>query len=148
MDEDGRRLPLIKVVGPCAAGKTTLTNRLRALGYNARQIAQEHSEVPDMWRRIHPPDVLIYLDARDETLLRRRPKATLPALLPRQRRRLAHARAHADLVVETDDLTPEEVLARVVAFLEQHGIPRGAPLPPQRAGHLRTSGEDISTSAS
>ena len=131
-------LPLIKVVGPCAAGKTTLTNRLRALGYNARQIAQEHSHVPDMWRRIHPPHVLIYLDARDDTILRRRPKHALPALLPRQRARLAHARAHADLVVQTDDLTPDEVLARVVHFLERRRIPKGPPLPPQEAGRLRT----------
>ena len=134
-------LPLIKIVGPCAAGKTTLTDRLRALGYNARQIAQEHSNVPDMWRRLHPPDILIYLDARDETILRRRPKDVLPALLPRQRQRLAHARAHADLVVATDDLTPDEVLARVVEFLERRQVPKGPPLPPQRAGQLRTSGE-------
>jgi len=135
MNKEG--LPLIKIVGPCAAGKTTLTNRLRALGYNARQIAQEHSGVPDMWRRIHPPDVLIYLDAGDETILQRRPKEGLDVLLPRQRRRLAHARAHADLVVVTDNLTPAEVLARVLRFLEERGIPRGSPLPPQHAGQLR-----------
>ncbi len=125
------RLPLIKVVGPCAAGKTTLVNRLRALGYNARQIAQEHSGVPDMWRRIHPPDLLIYLDARDETLLRRRPSPTLAVILPRERERLRHARAHADLIVETDDLTPEEVRQRVLLFLRERAIPTGPPLPPQ-----------------
>lgn len=132
-----KTLPLIKVVGPCAAGKTTLTNRLRALGYNARQIAQEHSDVPDMWRRLHPPDLLIYLDASDETIVRRRPKEGLAVLLPRQRHRLRHARAHADLIVVTDDLTPEEVLAQVVRFLEERKVPRGDPLPPQQAGQLR-----------
>jgi len=84
-----------------------------------------------MWRRIHPPDVLIFLDARDETILKRRPGETLAVILPKERRRLAHARAHADLVVETDDLSPEEVLEKVVSFLESRGIPRGAPLPPQ-----------------
>ncbi len=130
-------LPLIKVVGPCAAGKTTLTNRLRQLGYNARQIAQEHSDVPDMWRRLHPPAVLIYLDARDETILKRRPGETLAVLLPRQRQRLAHARAHADLVVQTDGLTPEQVLQRVLTFLRKRDIPAGPPLPPQHAGKLR-----------
>lgn len=133
-----RRLPLIKVVGPCAAGKSTLTDRLRQLGYNARQIAQEHSDVPDMWRRIDPPDILIFLDASDETLLQRRPSATLAAILPRERQRLAHARAHADLIVETDNLTPEEVLERVVAFLRARGVPTGPPLPPQRPGQLRS----------
>lgn len=137
MTEQTKRLPLIKVVGPCAVGKSTLTDRLRQLGYNARQIAQEHSDVPDMWRRIDPPDVLIFLDARDDTLLQRRPSQTLAAILPRERRRLAHARAHADLYIRTDDLTPEEVLARVVAFLKARGIPAGPPLPPQRPGQLR-----------
>ncbi len=132
-------LPLIKIVGPCAAGKTTLTNRLRAAGYNARQIAQEHSHVPDMWRRLHPPDVLIYLDASDATILRRRPSKTLAVTLPKQRQRLAHARAHADLIVITDDLTPDEVYRRVVDFLEERGIPKGSPLPPQQSGHLQRS---------
>ncbi len=132
-------LPLIKIVGPCAAGKTTLTNRLRAAGYNARQIAQEHSHVPDMWRRLHPPDVLIYLDASDATILRRRPSKTLAVTLSKQRQRLAHARAHADLIVITDDLTPDEVYRRVVDFLEERGIPKGSPLPPQQSGHLQRS---------
>ncbi len=132
-----RHLPLIKIVGPCAAGKTTLTNRLRAAGYNARQIAQEHSHVPDMWQRIHPPDILIYLDASDTTILRRRPSQTLAVTLPKQRERLAHARAHADLIVITDDLTPEEVYQQVVAFLEAKGVPKGPPLPPQQSGHLQ-----------
>lgn len=126
-----KELPLIKVVGPCAVGKSTLTDKLRALGYNARQIAQEHSGVPDMWRRIHPPDVLIYLDARDDTLLQRRPSKTLAVILPRERERLAHARAHADLIVQTDELTPDDVLARVLSFLKERGIPAGPPLPPQ-----------------
>ncbi len=130
-------MPLIKIVGPCAAGKTTLTDRLRAAGYNARQIAQEHSEIPDMWRRLHPPDVLIYLDAADETLLRRRPSETLAVVLPKQRRRLAHARSHADLIVVTDELTPDEVFRRVVRFLEERGIPKGPPLPPQQSGRLK-----------
>jgi len=131
------RLPLIKVVGPCAAGKSTLTDRLRRLGYNARQVAQEHSDVPDMWQRIDPPDILIFLDARDETLLQRRPSQTLAALLPRERRRLAHARAHADLIIITDELTPDEVMAEALAFLKARGVPAGPPLPPQRPGQLK-----------
>lgn len=133
----GRRLPLIKIVGPCAAGKSTLADRLRQLGYNARQIAQEHSDVPDMWRRIDPPDILIFLDASDDTLLKRRPSATLAAILPRERQRLAHARAHADLIIVTDHLTPDEVAAEAVRFLRSRGIPTGPPLPPQRPGQLR-----------
>lgn len=134
-----KRRPLIKVVGPCASGKTTLADRLRAAGYHARQIAQEHSDVPDMWRRLHPPDILIYLDARDETILRRRPGETLAAILPRERKRLAHARAHADLVLETDALTPEEVFQRVVSFLRSLGVEPGTPLPFQDRARGRSS---------
>ena len=53
---------IIGVVGPCAAGKTTLVAALREMGYNVRHIAQEHSYVPYMWQRLAKPDLLIYLD--------------------------------------------------------------------------------------
>ncbi len=53
--------PLIGVVGPCAAGKTTLVSGLRQAGYEVRHIAQEHSYVADMWKRLTNPDILIYL---------------------------------------------------------------------------------------
>ena len=56
----------IKVVGPCASGKSSLTARLRELGYDAHSAAQDHSYVPDMWQRLNPPDVLIYLDVTVE----------------------------------------------------------------------------------
>ena len=54
---------LVKIVGVSAAGKSTLVEGLRQFGYNARPVAQEHSEVPDMWQRIRPPNWLIFLDA-------------------------------------------------------------------------------------
>ena len=63
----------VAVVGPCASGKSTLTAALRAAGYEARMPAQEHSYVPDMWRRLVDPDVLIYLDISYEALRERRP---------------------------------------------------------------------------
>ncbi|GAB4524014.1 MAG: hypothetical protein Kow0047_33870 [Anaerolineae bacterium] len=110
----------IKVVGPCASGKSVLVERLRAAGYDAHHCLQEHSYVPDMWRRIHPPDRLIYLDASLETAMRRRPRWDWsPQLWEEQQARLSHARAHCDLYVDTDPLTPDEVYARVVEFLEQ-----------------------------
>ena len=55
--------PKIGVVGPCAAGKTTLIAGLRNHGYTAKHIAQEHSYVPAMWQLLTNPDILIYLDA-------------------------------------------------------------------------------------
>ncbi len=108
----------VAVVGPCASGKSTLTAALRAAGYEARQPAQEHSYVPDMWRRLVDPDVLIYLDISYEALLERRPHFGERAYLEREKARLAHARAHADLVVDTSALAAEAVAAQVMSLLE------------------------------
>jgi chloramphenicol 3-O-phosphotransferase len=35
-----------------------------------------------------------------------------------QHQRLTHAHAHADFYIDTSRLTPEEVLAKVLAFLQ------------------------------
>ena len=108
----------VAVVGPCASGKSTLTAALRAAGYEARQPAQEHSYVPDMWRRLVDPDLLIYLDISYEALLARRPHFGEREYLEREKARLAHARAHADLVVDTSALAAEAVAAQVMSLLE------------------------------
>jgi hypothetical protein len=112
----------IKVVGPCASGKSMLALRLRALGYDATSAAQDHSYVPDMWRRLNPPDLLIYLDGSLETARRRRGDVSSPSrwdqdYLDEQTHRLRHARAHCHLYLSTDGLSEEEVLARVLEFL-------------------------------
>ena len=60
----------IVVVGPCAAGKSTLVAALRALGYDAHVSGQEHSEIATLWQRSQP-DVLIALDV-DITAVRDR----------------------------------------------------------------------------
>jgi hypothetical protein len=147
------RAPLIAVVGVCAAGKTTLVEGLRALGYNARQVGQEHSYVPYMWQRITRPDVLIYLHASYEVVARRREVDYDAAYWQEQERRLAHAAAHAHLVIDTDALTPEEVLARAVAFLESRSIgglaPRGLSDAPAKGGRLPCiSSRDMSSAES
>ncbi len=110
--------PLIGVVGPCGAGKSTLIAGLSRYGYTCRHIAQEHSYVPDMWFRLSHPDVLIFLNASYETTVKRRALNWTMEEYQEQQRRLAHARAHADLIVETDELSIEEVLGRVLEFLE------------------------------
>lgn len=112
----------VVVVGPDATGKTELVRRLRALGYNARSCAQDHSYVPDMWRRLARPDYLVYLDARLETIARRRAIDWGQDRLDALNARLAHARAHCDLFLPTDDLEPSEVVARVQAALSAAGI--------------------------
>ncbi|MFQ5592667.1 MAG: hypothetical protein ACE5HA_00735 [Anaerolineae bacterium] len=113
--------PKIAVVGPCGAGKTTLAQSLKALGYQVREPAQEHSGVPDMWRRMTAPDVLIYLDAELSTIAVRRRIQWGQDYLDRLRRRLRHARRHADLYLPTDGLTPQQVLQRAQRFLRSRG---------------------------
>lgn len=108
----------IGVVGPCAAGKTTLVGKLRNLGYTVRHIAQEHSYVPNMWKRIAKPDLLIYLDVSYPNTLQRKKLNWTYEEYQEQLERLAHARAHADLVIDTNQLSEEEVLQFALQFLE------------------------------
>ena len=101
---------VIGVVGPCAAGKSTLVSDLRARGYKARHIAQEHSYVQDMWKQISNPNILIYLDVSFEISMKRTDSNWARVIYENQIERLAHARNQADLYIDTDDLSPEEVL--------------------------------------
>ncbi len=114
--------PRVVVVGPDAAGKTELVRQLRALGYNVRTCAQDHSYVPDMWRRLARPDFLIYLDAQLETIARRRAIDWGQARLDALNARLAHARAHCDLYLSTDDLELSDVVAQAQRALSVAGI--------------------------
>jgi len=110
--------PLIAVVGVCASGKTTLVKALRAQNFRARQVSQEHSYVPDMWRRLTMPDLLIYLDASLETIRLRRKDDQWPKWIrDLQVGRLRHARSHCDLYLLTDSLTPVQVLQLTLGFL-------------------------------
>lgn len=111
--------PLIAVVGPCASGKSTLVRGLRRHGHNAREVNQEHSYVPTMWQRFTKPDLLIYLDVSQTAASERRSSEAEAAWWDALNQRLQHALRHADLYIETDDLTPAEVLDRTLSFLEQ-----------------------------
>lgn len=107
----------IAIVGPCGAGKSTLEANLTQYGYDARAIAQEHSHVQTMWRRVTQPDVVIYLDATLATINARRGVNWEQAYLDEMNRRLADARAHAHFYLDTNELTIEQVCARVIEFL-------------------------------
>lgn len=72
-----------------------------------------------MWQRLVDPDVLIYLDVSYEAYRQRRPKDDAgPEYLEMQRARLAHARANADLAVDTSELTAADVRAITLSFLD------------------------------
>jgi hypothetical protein len=90
---------------------------LERRGYRCRHIAQEHSYVQAMWQIIAMPDILIYLNASFETCTARRRLDWLEKDYGEQLRRLAHAREHANLIIETDRLTADEVLEKVLDFL-------------------------------
>jgi ABC-type cobalamin/Fe3+-siderophores transport system ATPase subunit len=108
---------LIGVVGPCGSGKSTLVAGLEKHGYRCRHIAQEHSHVKYMWQRITNPDVLIFLECSYENSTSRRKLNWLPADHEEQLRRLSHAREHADIVIDTNQITSEEVLAQTLVSL-------------------------------
>ena len=109
---------LIGVVGPCGSGKSTLIAGLEREGFRCRHIAQEHSYVQYMWKRITNPDLLIYLNSSFEVSTQHRKLNWNEAEYKEQLRRLDHARQHADLIIETDNLSPAEVLERALSFIK------------------------------
>jgi cytidylate kinase len=118
MDEPPGKKPLIGVVGPCGSGKSTLIAGLMKQGFPCRHIAQEHSYVQAMWRIITKPDVLIYLDASFPVSTARRKLNWQEKDHAEQLRRLAHARAHASLYIDTNGLTPEAILKKALEYLK------------------------------
>jgi len=112
---------LIGVVGPCGAGKSTLVSGLRALGYRAKHIAQEHSYSPLMWRKITHPDLLIYLDVSYPVTIARRRLDWNMSEYETQLSRLSVARQNADLYIQTDNLTIYQVQDIVLEFLRRQG---------------------------
>jgi len=118
MDEPPSKPLLIGVVGPCGSGKSTLIAGLNQCGYSCRHIAQEHSYVQAMWQIITKPNLLIYLHASFQNSTIRRKLNWLESDHTEQLRRLSHAREHANIIINTDDLTPEQVLQKALDFLK------------------------------
>ena len=112
------RTLVIGVVGPCGSGKSTLIKNLAPYPLTLKHISQEHSYVADMWQRLVHPNVLIFLDASYEVTVRRRRLDWSPADYQEQHHRLRHARQHADLYLQTDAMTPQEVAKAVLRFIE------------------------------
>jgi len=117
-EEPDSKIILVGVVGPCGSGKSTLIEGLESAGFRCRHIAQEHSYVPYMWQRITHPDLLIYLNSSFDVSTGRRKLNWSEAEYQEQLRRLAHARQHANLIIETDDLSSAQVLERTLNFIK------------------------------
>ena len=110
---------IIGVVGPCSAGKSTLVRGLERRGFqNARNIAQEHSYTPNMWERISNPDILIFLDVSYSVAQARRKLNWNLSEYETQKHRLRDARQHADFYLDTNPLSPPEVLSKVLSFFD------------------------------
>ena len=108
----------IVVVGPCAAGKSTLVSALRGLGYDAHVSGQEHSEIATLWQRSEP-DVLIALDVDISAVRARRGDGWPEWLHDLQVQRLAAASRAANFAIDTTLLSPQSVVDRVVAYLQR-----------------------------
>jgi deoxyadenosine/deoxycytidine kinase len=110
---------IVGIVGPCGSGKSTLIANLRRMEvpYRLHHIAQEHSYVVDMWQRLVHPDVLIFLDASFDVTIQRKKLDWTFDDYQEQHRRLSLARKYASLYLLTDNLTPQEVLDRVIHFI-------------------------------
>ena len=109
----------VVIVGPCAAGKSSLRDRLLARGFTqVRVVAQEHSGVRDLWKMRGYPEMLIFLDVEVATANARQGRSDwTPAAHAEQLNRLQHARAACNLYLPTDVLTPDEVADRVEQYM-------------------------------
>lgn len=117
LDEPDR----VVVVGPCASGKSTLVQGLREIGYDAFVCAQEHSDIPTLWRR-SSPSASLALDVDIDTLRRRRDEHWPESFLVRQHERLTDAYAGATALIDTSHLSSMEVLAKAAKALRGAGI--------------------------
>ena len=107
----------IAIVGVCASGKTTLVAGLKAAGYGAYNVAQEHSCIHNFWAK-HHPDLLVMIDVTMPAIHKRRVVYWDENRLATQHKRLADARAHANLYIQTDNFTADQVREQVITFIK------------------------------
>ncbi|MBP2631525.1 MAG: hypothetical protein H6Q70_2153 [Firmicutes bacterium] len=109
---------LVAIVGVCASGKTTLVKGLREAGIDAYNVAQEHSCIKKFWNR-KKPDLLVMIDATLSAIKKRRFVTWDEKRLEIQHERLRDARENANLYVQTDELSRDEVLQTILNFIRR-----------------------------
>jgi ATPase subunit of ABC transporter with duplicated ATPase domains len=114
----------VGIVGPCAAGKSTLIASLSGsyAEVELRHIAQEHSYVQTMWKQISKPRWLVFLDVSYPVTMQRKNLDWTESEYQEQQRRLADARSRADFYLLTDNLNPSQVAEKVAEFFAQIGV--------------------------
>lgn len=112
--------PSIGIVGACGSGKSELVRRLKDRGYEAHHIAQEHSHTPSMWQKVINPDILVYLEISFPLTKKRKGFDWKESEYQEQQKRLQHASRHADLYIDTDYFTPQEIFEHVLAYLKEN----------------------------
>jgi deoxyadenosine/deoxycytidine kinase len=110
----------VTVIGPCASGKTTLVERLKAAGYDAWVTSQEHSGVPDLWNH-QRPDAVIGLRTDLETIRRRRGAGWSKVIFEAQMERLQRAYGASGIIVDTSVSSEDETLDASLTYLESIG---------------------------
>ena len=109
----------VVVAGVCVSGKTTLVNSLRELGIDAYNVAQEHSVIKKLWNH-KQPDILVVLDVQMKTVRQRRMVPWGEDRLALQRKRLCNAYEHADLYIQTDELSKDEIVQSVLEHIRRY----------------------------
>jgi len=112
--DNKKKFPLIGIVGVCASGKSTLNTGLIARGYNSKHIAQEHSYVPDMWRRMTNPDILIYLDVSYENTIKRKLLNWTREEYFEQVYRIRNAAENAQIHIDTNALDAVQLVEQTI----------------------------------
>ncbi len=116
-------MPRIAIVGPCGSGKSTLAHKLKAYGFDVREVAQEHSFAQAMWQKISHPDILIFLDVSYQFSTTRKDFNWTKGEFSEQLRRLQHARQNCHIYIHTDNLTTDEVLKEALDRLNVGHLP-------------------------
>lgn len=109
----------VVVTGVCVSGKTTLVKSLQKLGIDAYNVAQEHSGIRQLWNK-RKPDILIVLDVTLAAIRQRRIVPWGEERLVVQHERLLDAYEHASLYLQTDELSRDDVVQRVLEYIRRN----------------------------